>query len=384
MMIFFSIFPIPVDASNRMELIPITNVQFWVSSFGYNWTSSGSITLTGSISESNNNYLGFLPAASSGSSIKAEFSLVKGLSYSTYSAREISVSSSSQVSLSSSSTNIYHISTYDSSGNFVDFWTTKAPIYGTNSYPVIQPYLVTLSASGQFTLSGSITNINSDGIYYNVYVKQTIDDSLKSYNDGYYSIFTYFLEFSNNNFRLDRFSAFSTVGAVYDLNYSFNAGTLLNLSFVNERFSNSLNTFFYDFTFFIPTSGSLSVKFDKEGSYFFISPTHSSSASDSIVDSLQSAGGSNSGLNDQNSHMADVLGDYQSGTDTSDQMGRIDSSLFDFDMSILTSVSSTITFFSSIVSSLYAHIGDFASLLTLFLTFVFIGAIIGIHNIRSG
>lgn len=102
-----------------------------------------------------------------------------------------------------------------------------------------------------------------------------------------------------------------------------------------------------------------------------------------ILDSLNSANGANSGLNNMNSQVSSALSDYQRDTDTSTQFGNISDSFFDLDTSIFTSVASTSTLFSACVTAIFSALGDFSTVLTLFLVFVLVGTVIGIVRNRG-
>lgn len=100
--------------------------------------------------------------------------------------------------------------------------------------------------------------------------------------------------------------------------------------------------------------------------------------------SLSSAGGKNGGLNSQNSLMDSTLSEYQSETDTSEQYNKISSDLFTYDISIFTSVASTMTLFNACITSIFTKLGDLSVPLTMFLVFVFISAVIGIARVFGG
>lgn len=95
---------------------------------------------------------------------------------------------------------------------------------------------------------------------------------------------------------------------------------------------------------------------------------------------LSSASGANSGMNSQNQLVSSALSDYQRDTDTTAQYNNISDSLFVPDISVFTQMVSTISFFSSVITGLFTHIGDLAVPLTMFLVFVFISSVLGIHN----
>lgn len=98
---------------------------------------------------------------------------------------------------------------------------------------------------------------------------------------------------------------------------------------------------------------------------------------------LSSANGANNGLNDMNSQVSSALTDYQRDTDTSTQFGNISDSFFNLDTSIFTSVASTSTLFSACVTAIFNALGDFSTVLTLFLVFVLVGTVIGIMRYRG-
>lgn len=100
--------------------------------------------------------------------------------------------------------------------------------------------------------------------------------------------------------------------------------------------------------------------------------------------SLESAGGKNDALNNQNSLMDSTLSEYQNETDTSEQYAKISDDLFTFDLSIFTSVASTMTLFNACITSIFTQLGDLSVPLTMFLVFVFISAVIGIARVFGG
>lgn len=99
---------------------------------------------------------------------------------------------------------------------------------------------------------------------------------------------------------------------------------------------------------------------------------------DDINTSLNDAGGANDSLNSSNNELNDALQDYKDMTDTSEQFGNIDDSLFDLDTSVFTQLAPTMSLFSSLVSSFWTHVGDFAVPLSLFLICSLVSVIIGI------
>lgn len=103
-----------------------------------------------------------------------------------------------------------------------------------------------------------------------------------------------------------------------------------------------------------------------------------------INDNIENAHGANSDLNNSNSEVDSALQDYKDKTDTSAQYDQIDDSLFDFDSSIFVQYATTLTFFSSVVTLLWASLGEFSTALTIFLVLVLISAIIGIYRYFTG
>lgn len=97
-----------------------------------------------------------------------------------------------------------------------------------------------------------------------------------------------------------------------------------------------------------------------------------------ISESLKDAGGENGSLNSGNQAAQDKMDEYHQITDTSGQYENITDDLISVDISSASGIASTFTFFSSLVSSLWASLGDFQIMLTVSLTLIFIGIIIGL------
>lgn len=109
-----------------------------------------------------------------------------------------------------------------------------------------------------------------------------------------------------------------------------------------------------------------------------------STSGDSISNNLQSASGTNSVLDNKNSSLDTVMNDYFNDTDTTIQYANLPDSLFDFDISIFTSLAPTITLFSSCITGFFSALGDFAVPLTLFLVVTLVSVIAGlVHLTRS-
>lgn len=114
---------------------------------------------------------------------------------------------------------------------------------------------------------------------------------------------------------------------------------------------------------------------------YYASDLQFNSSLNDINTSLNSAGGANNGLNNQNNIMGSTLSEYQSETDTSEQYNNISDDLFTFDLSIFTSVASTMTLFNACITSIFTQLGDLAVPLTLFLVLVFVSTVVGIRRI---
>lgn len=103
-----------------------------------------------------------------------------------------------------------------------------------------------------------------------------------------------------------------------------------------------------------------------------------------IYDSLVSSGGASAGLANQNSQLSNTMSQYFNDTDTSVQYGNLSDDLFVFNTGIFNSVLSTITLFSSCISTLFTNLGDFGTVLLIFLTNVLVSCIIGITRYING
>lgn len=106
--------------------------------------------------------------------------------------------------------------------------------------------------------------------------------------------------------------------------------------------------------------------------------------SNTIENTLTSAGGANSALNQSNSQVSSSLQDYKNQTNTQEQYNKIKPEIFDFDSNIFLNVASTSTAFAAVVSGLFSAFGNFSSALTLFLILALISAIIGIARVLGG
>lgn len=268
----------------------------------------------------------------------------------------------------------------------------------------------TTTTSSPGTLS--IFSSRDFNIYYYYTVKYDIVTDVNEYNfynsvsvssDNYSTDFRIVTEASNISsgyYYLDMF-LYNVVGA------SFDSSSAFLLPFNSSSYSDVLTCVFsdnlslgtsgmyisgylyisddFDGNFFfhvIPQSGILNLKEGWYSSVIYFS-LRSSPGSESIYDSLVSAGGANSGFNNQNSKVNDALHSYQEDTDTSSQYGNITDDLFVLDTSIFTNVASTITLFSSCINSIFSALGDLSTVLIMFLVLSFVSVVIGIMHFRG-
>lgn len=97
-----------------------------------------------------------------------------------------------------------------------------------------------------------------------------------------------------------------------------------------------------------------------------------------INNSLNSSSGANNQFNNNVSDLNNTFGQYQQATETDIYYANIDDSFFNFNSAPFIQVASTMSLYSTLLTSMLSSLGDFATPITLFLTIVVVGAIIGI------
>lgn len=102
-----------------------------------------------------------------------------------------------------------------------------------------------------------------------------------------------------------------------------------------------------------------------------------------LHDDLTKYDGTAGGLVSSNEQFKSEMDSFRDNTNTSAQYDKIGDDIFTFDTNFFSSLASTVTFFSSVVTSLFTAFGDFAVPLQLFLVMVFISMVLGIIS-RSG
>lgn len=104
------------------------------------------------------------------------------------------------------------------------------------------------------------------------------------------------------------------------------------------------------------------------------------SQSSVISTDLESAGGQNDALNNQNQQVENTFNQYQQVTDTQEYYDKIDTNLLNFDISIFTQIAATSTLFSSLITMMWSAMGNLAVPLTLFLVAALASLVVGIFR----
>lgn len=256
---------------------------------------------------------------------------------------------SSGVSLSSGQTGFVTVHY-----RFTGFYNTD----GLQYYPIpVGSYMM------PFTIYGSSTAANFPSL-------------TALYNSGAYPVLV------ESNLTSMKVTAFNYTASSFENSLYFN---LTDLLYFNEQTWFDIQVLFYTDT----SVPSFNYSFDVDGSRTYnvfvrADDNEILNALKSQNNSLESAGGKNGTLNSQNSLMDSTLSEYQNKTDTSEQYSKISDDLFSFDLSIFTSVASTMTLFNACITSIFTQLGDLSVPLTMFLVFVFISAVIGIARVFGG
>lgn len=104
------------------------------------------------------------------------------------------------------------------------------------------------------------------------------------------------------------------------------------------------------------------------------------SQSSVITTDLESAGGQNDALNNQNQQVENTFSQYEQVTDTKEYYDKIDTNLLNFDISIFTQIAATSTLFSSLITMMWSAMGNLAVPLTLFLVAALASLVVGIFR----
>lgn len=104
------------------------------------------------------------------------------------------------------------------------------------------------------------------------------------------------------------------------------------------------------------------------------------SQSSVISTDLESAGGQNGALNNQNQQVENTFNQYEQVTDTKEYYDKIDTNLLNFDISIFTQIAATSTLFSSLITMMWSAMGNLAVPLTLFLVSALASLVVGIFR----
>lgn len=103
-----------------------------------------------------------------------------------------------------------------------------------------------------------------------------------------------------------------------------------------------------------------------------------------LLTDMESAGGANTGLNNQNQQVENTFNQYEQATDTQQYYDKINTDLLVFDTTIWTQIAATSSLFSATITSIWSALGNFAVPLTLFLIAALVSLIVGIFRNYGG